>query len=1350
MISSKATPNFSFTSKGRFRIFNAQATENLHGKHVHNLLAVSNKFGVIFTAKGNVVKAVPSCSIRKHQVTKENSKFEIEIAHKNLELKSNVELLSINCDGSLLAVATTLSSGPFVLIFDINCFSENYKGPKAPMCTIRMPSAENFVANILALEWNPAQADTFVVCCSNGTICVIKVEDVDKFTIEGTSVETTPVPTCLSWSPKGKQIVVGYSDGSLRQIKHNCQVAKKIDPVAESVVGFPPGSAIDILWHNTNHFLVTYQARNDAFRVAICQVTVAKEHPPVFKTMDDVLFGSSTLLWPKYYMMHIVEWKLVVCSSSNSIESSIIGWNGESKHWEVFELDGESRAELPLNKSNQDTFPVGVGIDLIKFEDQNYPILLILSTEGLLCPFEMKYGHHENDILVKPCENLDIKTVAKVSKHAMAILSQIPNHETIPSAVPVIKSPEKPKNLVTKPEPVVEQPVDENMNHLRMQIYKQASIFDSNLKNLKIVLSHWNPMSNVNNIEQNASKINALLSQQDASAQLVCDGFQKTFETLEKLSIKLLEDRSYAEKCQFWNEKRRDEENYAIWRQKPLTPAQEEFLSEKNEKIRQNDEKLNELIEKLGSLTLEIMSNKNGSQKEDSVDLIYKTLANMQSIILVEKQQILTLKKANVARSVKLDESSKLDPSSLSTSAQNGLPTLNRRLGIKNNDTTLRRFLKSRKHVPQRTSIPVASDFNLSFSVQPIVPKSFSLETKKDVSKPVVDSSLEKMIKASKPVVAYAEKSSPKQTVLPMTNNSDAPATMQQKIRVAPIQSNKAPEIKSNLASTVPISTFGSTAPATRFTTTKPAPSEPMKSTFGVASKVPSAPSFTFGQNLGSATNTVAATSTVSATGSIFGTALKTSGSVFGSPALSSSLNLPKEPATVPPPSLTFGLSSTKPSKPAPPPQTTIGSVFGISKCPESKPVGANVSIIEKQAGATKLESPKVTTTSVKEPSSVVATVIAEKPTQLEKAATFSKPEDVKAVVVEPNIEAKPEEVKVEQKIVAKSLVGEKPGLVEDQNILKLVDARSIATTPPPSPLNDEVTSSAKSQSVPALAVSSSNSLPSALEAPKNKSAIPAAEDSMAEMEEEAVPPASALNFSFKLGSPDNTTTIQTPTNTSNLFSGGFFSGLGGTPKNDSKNVFGASPGIFGSPVGAAGVDSTAASSLFGSPKPAFSFTAATGSPLQVQPPVAGGFSIGAGSVAQQGFGSLAGGNISKQSGTPAFGGSASFGAAASFGTFGGTGGAGFGSGATFGAMASPTSAVGAAPSVFGASAATFGSASPPAGGGFAAFAHNNAPTFGSLAGGQSFGGFGTVPIQQQQQQHNSPPPAPSFSQWRK
>lgn len=99
--------------------------------------------------------------------------------------------------------------------------------------------------------------------------------------------------------------------------------------------------------------------------------------------------------------MSLSQWNVLLACSANAIEVAVLAQTGagdaDHPEWRQWALEGEWRAELPLNE-NAETNPLGMAIDTtsqipISWDDNQTlppaPILFILSTHGLLCPFHV-------------------------------------------------------------------------------------------------------------------------------------------------------------------------------------------------------------------------------------------------------------------------------------------------------------------------------------------------------------------------------------------------------------------------------------------------------------------------------------------------------------------------------------------------------------------------------------------------------------------------------------------------------------------------------------------------------------------------------------------------------------------------------------------------------------------------------------------------------------------------------------------------------------------------------------------------------------------------------------------------
>lgn len=94
---------------------------------------------------------------------------------------------------------------------------------------------------------------TLAVCTESGGLVVYTVKEAG---MEFHSIEEKLKARCCCWSPKGKQIVVGFTNGKLMQFTPEMKPAKAI----ECPPGIFPGSfdTVAIQWLSTFQFAVAF------------------------------------------------------------------------------------------------------------------------------------------------------------------------------------------------------------------------------------------------------------------------------------------------------------------------------------------------------------------------------------------------------------------------------------------------------------------------------------------------------------------------------------------------------------------------------------------------------------------------------------------------------------------------------------------------------------------------------------------------------------------------------------------------------------------------------------------------------------------------------------------------------------------------------------------------------------------------------------------------------------------------------------------------------------------------------------------------------------------------------------
>jgi nuclear pore complex protein Nup214 len=71
-------------------------------------------------------------------------------------------------------------------------------------------------------------------------------------------------------------------------------------------------------------------------------------------------------LFPKKYaklISSVVHRNVLMMASANSMEVGVMGLREDQISWEQWTQQDAARAELPLSKNKQETFPVGLGLD---------------------------------------------------------------------------------------------------------------------------------------------------------------------------------------------------------------------------------------------------------------------------------------------------------------------------------------------------------------------------------------------------------------------------------------------------------------------------------------------------------------------------------------------------------------------------------------------------------------------------------------------------------------------------------------------------------------------------------------------------------------------------------------------------------------------------------------------------------------------------------------------------------------------------------------------------------------------------------------------------------------------------
>ncbi|XP_052826004.1 nuclear pore complex protein Nup214 isoform X2 [Octopus bimaculoides] len=393
--------DFEFQQLCKFRLFKPIADTH---KQRNSLLTCSNKYGLCFAGFGNNLLGFKTSVLLR--LDEENIEQRSQNIVENLPLLKNFSLsgkllnVAISCDDLVLAVVVEAAAN-VLYFFETKAFLN--PGDIGPFLVHNMEPG----IQVKDFAWNPKMPELLAVCFSNGNVNMLKIAADIKVV-----AEVSIGASCLCWSPKGKQLVVGTKTGELKQYQPQLTITKNWPP--PNNLGDGQHEVFDVVWVATYMFIAAYQIAGRQ-QPAVQIVNVPKAGDPSFINFRDPCFGSGDRD-NKYNLELIIGWDMVVLASSNSLEAAIIARNLDTeKSWDHCMLEDSARAEVPLTAEKCDSFPVGLAIDysnqkritINEAEIGPFPVMMMLSTDGVLVPFFMVYKHKAAVNITAPCEALN-------------------------------------------------------------------------------------------------------------------------------------------------------------------------------------------------------------------------------------------------------------------------------------------------------------------------------------------------------------------------------------------------------------------------------------------------------------------------------------------------------------------------------------------------------------------------------------------------------------------------------------------------------------------------------------------------------------------------------------------------------------------------------------------------------------------------------------------------------------------------------------------------------------------------------------------------------------------------------
>ncbi|TNN83218.1 Nuclear pore complex protein Nup214 [Liparis tanakae] len=320
-----------------------------------SLLTISNKFGLTFVGLDRTFKVYQTRDILSADAFEGKANEIVESIGALAEVTGELNLhhLALSSDELTLSVCGMHEAGGlFLTFYDVRIFVNQSRPQKLPFASLLPAVAPGIV--VQDLKWNPGHASVLAVCLSDGRMMILEVTDCVKVYAE---LPASSGITCL----------------------------------------------LDVQWLRTFVFAVVYAAADGSLETPpeLVLISLPKKDERVetkYLNFSDTVYGSCIERQHHYFLSHVEDWDLVFAASAASIEVSVIAARQEDKIWELWILEDASRAELPVTETNEDTLPLGLAIDYTSQHEIHIteektlppaPTMLMLSTEGLLCPFAL-------------------------------------------------------------------------------------------------------------------------------------------------------------------------------------------------------------------------------------------------------------------------------------------------------------------------------------------------------------------------------------------------------------------------------------------------------------------------------------------------------------------------------------------------------------------------------------------------------------------------------------------------------------------------------------------------------------------------------------------------------------------------------------------------------------------------------------------------------------------------------------------------------------------------------------------------------------------------------------------------
>ncbi|OUC44368.1 hypothetical protein D917_09180 [Trichinella nativa] len=260
--------------------------DDVEQKISFNVITISQKYGILFVALGNVVKMFPTSFV--HDIV-ENFEYRMSETYAILEstsisVQNSVTCIQCNCAGNCLAICVDDDGTPAAFIYEI----ENINSTSKHIARIQISCGHS--TGLKDFRWNPNLTES-------------------------------------AWEPLGKRLVAGLSNGKFSIYSVTLNQCSTFDP--------PPNLPAS----KFSEVLLVYAAVDDRKQTFLVQATVSDHKPPsisygpLIDIQPQIFIDSFPNCSRRYFLFYYAEWNVLLYSSTVGCEVVVLIRDVDSKNW---------------------------------------------------------------------------------------------------------------------------------------------------------------------------------------------------------------------------------------------------------------------------------------------------------------------------------------------------------------------------------------------------------------------------------------------------------------------------------------------------------------------------------------------------------------------------------------------------------------------------------------------------------------------------------------------------------------------------------------------------------------------------------------------------------------------------------------------------------------------------------------------------------------------------------------------------------------------------------------------------------------------------------------------------------